>query len=46
MSYLAICFTVFFFVVIVLGPIFGAEDRPSFLRPNEKPRKNNEPRRL
>jgi hypothetical protein len=46
MSYLAIAFTLFFFVVIVLGPIFGAEDRPGFLRLNERPRKNNEPRRL
>jgi hypothetical protein len=43
MSSLAIAFTVFFFVVIVLGPILGAEDRPGFLRPNEKPRRNNDP---
>jgi hypothetical protein len=43
MSFLAIFFTVFFFVAIVLGPIFGAEDRPGFLRPNDKPRRNNDP---
>jgi hypothetical protein len=46
MSSLAIFFTLFFFAVIVLGPIFGAEDRPGFVRPNDKPRKNNDPRRL
>jgi hypothetical protein len=39
MSFLAVFFTVFFFVAIVLGPIFGAEDRPDFLRPDSKFRK-------
>jgi hypothetical protein len=26
------------FAIIVLGPIFGAESRPAFLRPDRKPR--------
>jgi len=36
---LAIAFVIFFFVAIVLGPIFAAEDRPDFLRPDSKFRK-------
>jgi hypothetical protein len=39
MEPLAIAFVLFFFVTIVLGPIFGAEDRPDFLRPDSKFRK-------
>jgi hypothetical protein len=39
MSSLAVFFVVFFFLVIVLGPIFGPEDRPDFLRPDSKFRK-------
>jgi hypothetical protein len=39
MEPLAIAFVVFFFVVIVLGPIFGAEDRPEFLYPDSRFRK-------
>jgi hypothetical protein len=39
MSFIAVFFTVFFFVAIVLGPIFGAEDRPGFLRVDRKPRR-------
>ena len=40
MSFIAIFFTVFFFVVIVLGPIFGAESRPGFLDPRHKAKPN------
>ena len=36
MSFLAIFFLVFFFVASVLGPIFGAESRPGFLKPDLK----------
>jgi len=39
MEPLAIAFVVFFVVVIVLGPIFGAESRPEFLYPDSKFRK-------
>ncbi len=39
MSFLAIFFTVFFLAVL-LAPIFGAESRPAFLRPDRKPRPN------
>jgi hypothetical protein len=39
MEPLAIAFVVFFFVVIVLGPILGAESRPEFLYPDTKFRK-------
>ena len=39
MEPLAIAFVLFFLVTIVLGPIFGAEDRPEFLRPDSKFRK-------
>ncbi|HEX6582007.1 MAG TPA: hypothetical protein VF056_00300 [Thermoleophilaceae bacterium] len=39
MEPLAIAFVLFFFVTIVLGPIFGAEDRPEFLRPDSRFRK-------
>jgi hypothetical protein len=39
-SFLAIFLTVFFLVVVVLGPIFGAESRPGFLRPDRKARPN------
>jgi hypothetical protein len=40
MSFLAVFFGAFFFVVIVLGPIFGAESRPGFVKPDHKPRQN------
>ena len=39
MEPLAVAFVLFFFVTIVLGPIFGAEDRPEFLRPDSRFRK-------
>jgi hypothetical protein len=39
MEPLAIAFVLFFFVTIVLGPIFGAESRPEFLNPDSKFRK-------
>jgi hypothetical protein len=39
MEPLAIAFVLFFFVTIVLGPIFGAESRPEFLDPNSRFRK-------
>jgi hypothetical protein len=39
MDFVAVFFVVFFFVTIVLGPIFGAEDRPDFLRPFHKAKK-------
>jgi hypothetical protein len=39
MSFVAVFFVAFFFIAIVLGPIFGAEDRPDFLRPDSKFRK-------
>jgi hypothetical protein len=39
MEPLAIAFVLFFFVTIVLGPIFGAESRPEFLRPDSRFRK-------
>ena len=39
MSAIAVFFTVFFFLVVVLGPIFGGEDRPSFRWPDRKPRR-------
>jgi hypothetical protein len=35
---LVIFFSVFFFLTMVLGPIFGAEDRPAFRWPDRKPR--------
>lgn len=35
---LVIFFGVFFFATMVLGPIFGAESRPAFKRPDRKPR--------
>ena len=41
MSFLAVFFIVFFFVTIVLGPIFGAEDRPELPAiPTSKARQN------
>jgi quinol-cytochrome oxidoreductase complex cytochrome b subunit len=40
MSFLAIFFIVFFFVVLVLGPIFGGERPPGFRDPNRKARQN------
>jgi hypothetical protein len=36
---IAIFLACFFFIAIVLGPIFGAESRPGFLRPDRKPRR-------
>jgi hypothetical protein len=36
MSFIAVFFIVFFFVAVVLGPIFGAESRPGFLKPDVK----------
>ena len=39
MEPLAIAFVVFFFVTIVLGPIFAGEDRPEWLHPDSKFRK-------
>ena len=38
MDFIAVFFTLFFLVVFVLGPIFGAESRPGFLRVDRKPR--------
>jgi hypothetical protein len=40
MGFIAVFFIVFFFVVIVLGPIFGAESRPGFLDPRVKAKPN------
>jgi hypothetical protein len=34
----ALLLLVLMLVAIVLGPIFGAESRPGFLRPDRKPR--------
>jgi hypothetical protein len=45
MDFVAVFFFGFFFVVIVLGPIFGAEDRPDFLRPYRKAKKMVTPMR-
>src|SRR5215213_5766090 len=39
MSFVAVFFIGFFFIALVLGPLFGAEDRPDFLRPDSKFRK-------
>jgi hypothetical protein len=36
MSVIAVFFLIFFFMAIVLGPIFGAESRPGFLDPRVK----------
>jgi hypothetical protein len=38
MDPLVIFFVAFFFIAIVLAPIFGAESRPDFLRPDRKAR--------
>jgi hypothetical protein len=35
-----VIFGAFFFAACVLGPIFGAESRQAFLRPERKPRPN------
>jgi hypothetical protein len=40
MTFIAIFFLVFFFVAIVLGPIFGAESRPGFQDPRVKAKPN------
>ena len=40
MTFVIVFFAVFFFVACVLGPIFGAESRPGFRRPDKKPRQN------
>jgi hypothetical protein len=45
MEPLAVAFVLFFFVTIVFGPIFGAEDRPDFLRADSKFRKMVTPMR-
>jgi hypothetical protein len=39
MSFLVIFFAVFFFVALVLGPMFGAESRPGFVDPRVKPKR-------
>jgi len=36
MSFLAWFFTVFFVLYFVVGPIFGAEDRPNIKRPEDR----------
>ncbi|HMJ96772.1 MAG TPA: hypothetical protein VK486_13010 [Thermoleophilaceae bacterium] len=40
MSFIAVFFVVFFFVALVLGPIFGAESRPDFVDPRVKAKRN------
>ena len=40
MTFLFVFFAVFFFLACVLGPIFGAESRQAFMRPDKKPRPN------
>jgi hypothetical protein len=37
MSFEAVFLIVFFVVTIVGAPLFGAESRPAFLRPDRKP---------
>jgi hypothetical protein len=36
MSFLAVFLLMFFVLYAVLGPIFGAEDRPNMKRPEDK----------
>jgi hypothetical protein len=36
MSFLAVFFTVFFVLYVVVGPIWGAEDRPYMKRPEDR----------
>ena len=38
MEFMFILIGVVLFVSVVLGPLFGAEDRPAFRRPDKKPR--------
>jgi hypothetical protein len=45
MSFVAVFFVAFFLIACVLGPLFGAEDRPDFLRPFRKARKMTSPMR-
>ena len=38
MEFLVVFFAVFFFLVCVVGPIFGPDDRPGFRNPERKVR--------
>ena len=39
MDFVAVFFVIFFFATLVLGPLFGAESRPGFLRVDRRPRR-------
>jgi hypothetical protein len=39
MSVVAVFFTVFFFLALVVGPMLKVEDRPAFKWPDKKPRR-------
>jgi hypothetical protein len=40
MEFMVVYIVVLLVVAVVIGPICGAEDRPAFLRPDRRPRRN------